>query len=467
MNNFEEQDKYFFVEDESYKSYNERSKKSYKKRIEKRLKIISAIFLAVFVAFLGIHSFLFPYLSSAASGSNNTSKDNIITIVQKDDEEEYMGKDKLRGDSSKTRIKKKMIANNHESITALVNKQILLPDGYEPDDLVEPNVVFSFSSFQEKKLLRKEAAKALEDLFEASESQGLSLRAVSGYRSYERQYVIFTTNVRKDGLEETLKVSAMPGSSEHQTGLSMDVSTRVVSNLLNERFGETPEGEWVAENAYKYGYIIRYPKGKEYITGYSYEPWHLRYVGKELATHLYNSNLTLEEYYEFEIDPAYYNGITYENIENFGIDPADIRINPPRRRVTKRVSPTPEVTPTPEISPTPEVTPTPEVSPTPEVTSEPEVSPTPESTPTPSPTQEVIPSPTRKPTPTPTIEPTPTPTSKPTPTPTKELTPTPTVEPTPTIEPTPTPTPKPTDGPPSQGPVEEEVLDGQKHQKNH
>ena len=92
---------------------------------------------------------------------------------------------------------KKMIAKDHESISVLVNKQIFLPDGYEPDDLVIPDVKFSFSGYQEKKLLRKEAARALEELFQASIEEGLKLVAVSGYRSYDRQYTIFTTNVRK------------------------------------------------------------------------------------------------------------------------------------------------------------------------------------------------------------------------------------------------------------------------------
>jgi hypothetical protein len=90
----------------------------------------------------------------------------------------------------------------------------------------------------------------------------------------------------------------MPGSSEHQTGLSIDVSSDSVGCALEESFGATADGKWLAKNCHKYGFIIRYPKNKTKITGYSYEPWHIRYVGRKLATYLYKNDLTLEEYYE-------------------------------------------------------------------------------------------------------------------------------------------------------------------------
>ena len=189
------------------------------------------------------------------------------------------------------------------SILVLVNKERPLPAGYEPSDLVEPNVPFSFDEKHEKRLMRKEAARALEELFAASQKNGLSLYAVSGYRSYDRQKAIFAYNASKYGEAKANQFSARPGESEHQTGLAMDVSSPAVQFDLVEAFGATPEGRWLAENAAQFGFIIRYPKDKTHITQYQYEPWHLRYVGKKAAQEMAARNLTLEEYVQLFSNP--------------------------------------------------------------------------------------------------------------------------------------------------------------------
>lgn len=183
------------------------------------------------------------------------------------------------------------------SLTVLANRNYLLPANYAPTDLAEPDIRFSFSYKGDKRKLRKEAADAIEQLFRAAEKKKVILYAVSGYRSYTRQKQIYDRNVSTRGKTATDKVSAMPGSSEHQTGLTMDISANSVGCQLSQYFGSTREGKWVAKNAHKYGYIIRYPEGKSKITGYHYEPWHIRYVGKTLATYLYKNKLTLEEFY--------------------------------------------------------------------------------------------------------------------------------------------------------------------------
>ena len=188
------------------------------------------------------------------------------------------------------------VIENPYEILALVNKSYALPSDYEPHDLVVPDVRFPFTEFHEKKQLRKEAAIALEELFSAADREGIELFAVSGYRSYERQEAIFAAYVEQHGEEHANTFSARAGESEHQTGLVMDVSSQDVGFDLVTEFGETKAGKWVAENAHKYGYIIRYPKGKEHITKYQYEPWHLRYVGVNAATEIYENDLTLEEY---------------------------------------------------------------------------------------------------------------------------------------------------------------------------
>ncbi|MEL7564110.1 MAG: M15 family metallopeptidase [Dehalobacterium sp.] len=191
----------------------------------------------------------------------------------------------------------RQIVTNVDSILVLVNKNRNLPADYVPENMVIPNVKFSFEGDSLKKYLRKEAALALEELFQAAKNENMELMAASGYRSFQRQKSIFDNKVKAIGEEAANMISAYPGQSEHQTGLAMDITCPEASLSLSENFGETNEGIWVKENAHKYGFIIRYPKGKEKITGYNYEPWHLRYVGKEAASYIYENGLTLEEYF--------------------------------------------------------------------------------------------------------------------------------------------------------------------------
>ncbi|CAM4204015.1 MULTISPECIES: M15 family metallopeptidase [Bacillus] len=187
------------------------------------------------------------------------------------------------------------IASSFASIQAVVNKEYGLPEDYKPEDLVVPNVPFSFSGTLEKSYLRKEAAEALERLFDLAKKEGIQLNAVSGFRSYDYQKNLYANNVKRKGQEHTDRFSAKPGHSEHQTGLTMDVSSKSANNELELTFANTKEGKWLKENAHRAGFIIRYPKGKESITGYAYEPWHIRYVG-DIAESIYKKKLTLEEY---------------------------------------------------------------------------------------------------------------------------------------------------------------------------
>ncbi len=185
-----------------------------------------------------------------------------------------------------------------DSLGVLVNQKYLLPEDYVPADLTVPNVAFSFYGTYEKSYMREVAARALEKLFAGAAEKGYILKGVSAYRSYERQRQIYEKNLATKGRKHTKQFSAKPGSSEHQTGLTIDVSCSAVGCALEESFGETEEGKWLAKNCYKYGFIIRYPKEKSDITKYSYEPWHIRYVGKNLAKYIYTNKLTLEEYYQ-------------------------------------------------------------------------------------------------------------------------------------------------------------------------
>lgn len=192
--------------------------------------------------------------------------------------------------------KESVVVDNPTDILVLVNKNHALPDGYEPEDLIAPNVRFPFTQDLPKRYMRKEAAHALEDLFKASDKAGVDLFAQSGYRSYNRQVSIFASYVKKDGEKAANKYSARPGESEHQTGLTMDVTSPEINFNLNINFAKTAEGKWVKDHAHEYGFIIRYPKDKVDITEYQYEPWHLRYVGKEVASVIYEKGITLENY---------------------------------------------------------------------------------------------------------------------------------------------------------------------------
>lgn len=183
--------------------------------------------------------------------------------------------------------------------TFLINRDYPLSASYAPTDLVIPNIKFSFmDQTADKRKLRKVAADALEELCAtALAEEELTIYGVSGYRSYDRQYDIYGSNIIKKGIRHTNLYSAAPGTSEHQTGLAIDVSCASIGYALENRFAETPEGIWLTENCWRFGFILRYPKEKEAITGYAYEPWHIRYVGVPLAYYLYTNNLTLEEYY--------------------------------------------------------------------------------------------------------------------------------------------------------------------------
>ncbi len=180
-------------------------------------------------------------------------------------------------------------ALNYTSISALVNKYSYLPSTYAPSDLKVISSQFSDGTQQ----LRAEAATAFEKMCTDAKAQGYSIKAISTYRSYSYQKGLYDRYVQQDGVAAANTYSAKAGHSEHQTGLVADVRG---SKYYYERFDEEKENKFVLENAYKYGFIVRYPVGKEHITGYMAEPWHLRYVGVDIATVLHNEKITFDEY---------------------------------------------------------------------------------------------------------------------------------------------------------------------------
>ena len=186
------------------------------------------------------------------------------------------------------------LVSNPGALDVLVNRDYKLPSGYVPPGLVEPDVQVAPNA--PGRLLRSEAAEALERMFSRASQEGITLYARSGYRSYLTQKRLYNNYVKNHGYQAASRFSAQPGHSEHQTGLAMDVTSKSANYRLHQSFANTPEGIWIAVNAHRFGFIIRYPQNKESVTGYIYEPWHLRYLGVDLATAVYESGLTYEEY---------------------------------------------------------------------------------------------------------------------------------------------------------------------------
>lgn len=188
----------------------------------------------------------------------------------------------------------------------IVNKQHPLnPKTYIPVDLVIPAAKVKLPGDETMKM-RKEAASAVEAMFGSAKTDGINLMLVSDYRSYSNQLALYNSYVRTLGQTETDRSSARAGYSEHQTGWATDVGASSRKCEIDQCFADTPEGQWVAANAYKYGFIVRYPKDKESVTGYEYEPWHLRYIGTYLATEMHNKAVTtLEEFFSITGGSSY------------------------------------------------------------------------------------------------------------------------------------------------------------------
>jgi D-alanyl-D-alanine carboxypeptidase len=184
------------------------------------------------------------------------------------------------------------------SLWVIVNKTRRLPAGYVPDDLVVPHVRLQLSPKAERMHVRQVAAGPLQDLFAAAHNAGFDLELLSGYRSEAYQKKIYDNYVKKLKARAAI-ASAQPGYSEHQTGLAVDVDRyKDLRCLAMPCFAAMPEAKWLADHVHEFGFVIRYEKDKEAITGYEYEPWHLRYVGKELAAELFRSDQTMEEFFD-------------------------------------------------------------------------------------------------------------------------------------------------------------------------
>lgn len=185
---------------------------------------------------------------------------------------------------------------NTNSLLVLVNQNYRLDEFYAPTDFVPVEVPVTPYSQVNTNYLRRDAADATELLFSKAQEAGYELTLRTGYISYSVQKNLYNQDVYEMGLEYADKFNSRPGHSEHQTGLAIDITTPSINNELSLEFADTEEGKWVLAHAHEYGFIIRYPENRESEVGYFYEPYHLRYVGVEVATEIFENNWTLEDY---------------------------------------------------------------------------------------------------------------------------------------------------------------------------
>lgn len=217
----------------------------------------------------------------------NNHKDDkishIVSIVNVCADEDYYDKDTVK----KTDISKKKLM--------LVNKFNYLDENYAPDDIVKVSMQFAYGDNE----IKKEVYEKFRSMYNGAKKEGLYLIITSSYRDYNFQKELWDSYANQKGDEWADSVSARAGYSEHQTGYTLDI---VTYNANMSSFETTDEFKWLQDNAYKYGFILRYPKDKEDITGYSYESWHYRYVGKDVATKIKKLGITFDEYYAYFIE---------------------------------------------------------------------------------------------------------------------------------------------------------------------
>ncbi|MBC7708354.1 M15 family metallopeptidase [Polaromonas sp.] len=240
------------------------------KKILFSLGFLGVTFIAI-ILFLSLH--LAPVAAPKISGSQAKSDNPAVKVFNKSE----------------------LSNTDPASIWVVVNKKHpLSPKDYVPADLVFPNIPLRVPG-NESMQVRRETASALEAMFAAAKEEDLSLMLSSGYRSYKYQVNLYNGYVQSQGQAVADTQSARPGFSEHQTGLAADIEPASRKCEVEDCFAETPEGQWLKTNAYKYGFILRYQNDDQSVTGYKGESWHYRYVGLKLSNELMRASVTTLE----------------------------------------------------------------------------------------------------------------------------------------------------------------------------
>jgi D-alanyl-D-alanine carboxypeptidase len=247
---------------------------------------------------------------NASTNENANSNDNVGKITPsrgdkyKDNKLEDvpdLNSSKVSSTLTKEEIAeiKDIISNDTTGIYKLANKENLLSKDYMPNNLVIPNISLVAEKSDERNLVSETMVKDLEAMFYDAQKEGINLFLSNGYRGYASQVYLYNEDIQNNGKKDSDYV-AKPGESEHQLGLAVDITSKDMTFELNQSFENTKEGAWALGNAYKYGFILRYPKTKEDITGYEYEPWHYRYIGnKTISKICHDKDLTLEELLDY------------------------------------------------------------------------------------------------------------------------------------------------------------------------
>lgn len=228
-----------------------------------------------------IHKYLDRYLAYAEKNKETSIKD-VVAIVNVNRDYDFYEHD------IDTDIEKGILIN--------VNKYYTLPNNFEPIDISDISIRYSYSGNR----MTKEANDAYVSMWNAAKAEGFTLIVNSSYRDFASQERVYNNIKASSGQKEADKVAARPGHSEHQTGLAIDVFE--IGNQATSTFKDSPAYTWLKDNAHLFGYIERYPEDKEYLTGYSFESWHWRYVGEEVATIMHNEDITFDEYYAYYIE---------------------------------------------------------------------------------------------------------------------------------------------------------------------
>jgi len=259
---------------------------------------INWVRMAIFLILVLLLVFLSKFFSDGVSKDSPSGldgekvKENLMEPSEVDlkGDEPPAGKDtSIRGIPEL----KDVLTYDDGDLLVLVNKYHGVAPDYKPDNLV--NIDYSMATW-DGIYVKKETYDAFVEMYNDAAKQGYTLCVCSGYRTYEDQRELFTQNLVSQGEEYTYMFSAYPGRSEHHTGLAIDITSASMDWALSQEFAEYPEGQWLDEHCQDYGFILRYPKGKEDITGYGYEPWHFRYVGKDVAKEIMSKGITFEEY---------------------------------------------------------------------------------------------------------------------------------------------------------------------------
>lgn len=280
-----------------------------KKKLNKK-KILLVII--VIICLIGLSIYLL------APTNNTPKKDNLTKTIQQNPDyyhaelkQRYDNYQKINPDLSSTQVitrvnmnldypfyEQIIIQDKPLELNTIVNKYYKLEDAFAPSDLVYINDTYSKTNDPaykyRKHQMRQVAYNDFIDLKKACAKKGFNLYVVSGYRSTKWQSEIYNNMVNTYSVERADQTCSRPGHSEHTTGLSCDIA---LDNYSFEEVVNHPQYTWFIEQLADYGFIIRYPEGKENLTGYEYESWHIRYLGKDLAKKVTNSNLTYDEYY--------------------------------------------------------------------------------------------------------------------------------------------------------------------------